>query len=457
LENFPGVTFSQTGSIPPDSNGAAGPNHFVEFVNGVFAVYNKAGTLAVPQITDTQFWSNAGITGGTLSPGVSDPRIIYDPPSQRWFAAQINTSSTGNQVLVARSNSSDPTGSWKAVHFTGNSGFADFPTLSADANGVYIGVNNFTSSTGTSTGKVSFFSIPKSDLTKSTPTIANITKFENLDASSVGFTLQGARDFGGSSGAILAIDNVFGIIDRNTVMGSGGPGATLSPTTTKIVGSTDGTPILARQPDGTRTIDAGDRRLSASVFQVGNLLYGANTISDNTNSSKATHDIVHWFVVNATTNTLVHQGTIGASGFDFFYPSIAANASGDFVIAFNRSGGMTSGSSGNISALAELCSTVSGVVTCGNTFLLQAGQVNDYHLAQDFGISTERWGDYSTTTTDPSDPFAFWTVQEIPLGRDEWGTQITEIGTVPEPSTLVLAGLGFLGLAANLRHKSKAS
>src|SRR5581483_1559263 len=38
-----GSTFSQSGFYPPDTQGAVGPNHFVEMVNGRFLVLNKAG------------------------------------------------------------------------------------------------------------------------------------------------------------------------------------------------------------------------------------------------------------------------------------------------------------------------------------------------------------------------------------------------------------------------------
>src|SRR5205807_4641134 len=130
-------------------------------------------------IPDTTFWTNAGINPRTIAAGLSDPRIIYDSASGRWFAAQITVDNTGNKVLVARSNTSDPTGAWKATSFTGNAGFADFPTLGLDANGVYVGTNNFTNSTGTFTG-ASLFSIPKSDLTASTPSVTHMTSFENL-------------------------------------------------------------------------------------------------------------------------------------------------------------------------------------------------------------------------------------------------------------------------------------
>jgi hypothetical protein len=111
--NFTGVTLNDTilldsAAVPPDTMGAVGPNHIVELVNGAYAIYNKSGGMVTPLVTDTAFWSAAGISSGILNSGLTDPRVVYDHASGRWFAAQITMSTTGNQVLVARSNTSDP-------------------------------------------------------------------------------------------------------------------------------------------------------------------------------------------------------------------------------------------------------------------------------------------------------------------------------------------------------------
>src|SRR3954471_1019357 len=145
--NFTTITRSQTAPLagifePPDTMGAAGPNHFVAFNNGSFSIFNKNGSL-VSQVSDTSFWTSAL---GSNPGGLSDPRLLYDPASQRWFAIMITTDqSTNNKILFARSNTADPTQGFKGVSFTTtNNRFADYPTLGLDANGVYVGTNNFT-------------------------------------------------------------------------------------------------------------------------------------------------------------------------------------------------------------------------------------------------------------------------------------------------------------------------
>src|SRR2546423_1465621 len=190
--NFTSMSYSSSSGEPPDTMGAAGPNHFVAFNNDGFSIFSKNGT-PVSSVSPTTFWTNAlGVNPG----GLSDPRILYDPASQRWFAVMITTDqATNNKILFARSNTADPTQGFKGVSFTTTNGrFADFPTLGLDANGIYVGTNNFTS--GGSFRNEGLYSVPKADLIAATPTLARLTSFGALSANTYGFTLQPAVNFG---------------------------------------------------------------------------------------------------------------------------------------------------------------------------------------------------------------------------------------------------------------------
>ena len=112
-QNFTASTLKvDSSAVPPDSNGAAGTVHFVEFINGRFSVFNKADGVRVKTMTDVSFWSQAGLT---IPSGwdVTDPRIVFDPASQRWFASQVDFDPTGvintNRFLLAISTTAYPT------------------------------------------------------------------------------------------------------------------------------------------------------------------------------------------------------------------------------------------------------------------------------------------------------------------------------------------------------------
>ena len=185
-----------------------GPSHYVEMVNLVTAVYNKNGTIAQPRETLGTFFANAGVTG--LDNNLSDPRVIYDQSSGRWFATAITIGTNSNNFVVAVSQTSDPTGAWKATQFRANNianNFADYPTIAVDKNAFYVASNNYVG--GTTFDGVSLTSIPKADLLAAGgPSAANKTLNENI----VG---------GGTAGttpATLAPVSSFGTRDHGVVI-----------------------------------------------------------------------------------------------------------------------------------------------------------------------------------------------------------------------------------------------
>src|SRR5438105_2861044 len=116
--NFGSVSGGGSGDVslfPPDTMGAVGPRNWVTFVNGQYRVYDKLGTQ-LQTSTDTAFWQAAGLSNVN---DVFDPRILYDPLTSRWFAVQATgNESINNRILIARSDTSNPAGPWKAVALT---------------------------------------------------------------------------------------------------------------------------------------------------------------------------------------------------------------------------------------------------------------------------------------------------------------------------------------------------
>ena len=61
-QNFTGSTYGvNTFSRPADGDGAVGPAHFVELINGRFAIYAKADGTLLQSTDDVGFWQNSGI------------------------------------------------------------------------------------------------------------------------------------------------------------------------------------------------------------------------------------------------------------------------------------------------------------------------------------------------------------------------------------------------------------
>ena len=422
-------------ALPPDANGAAGPSHYVEWINGRFSVYNKTNASRVFTLSDLTFWSRAGVT----IPGswdVTDPRLVYDPTVQRWFASMVDFASSSsinsNHFLLAVSATADPTGTWRGVSFLGDTNglnFADFPRLGLDDQAVYLSGDMFPPF-GNPVG-ASLVSIPKTNLLGTTLNIANRTTFNVLAESTYGYIPQPAVCLDKSGrGSVLAgagpgydINSGY-LVDETTlfnyvVSNAAGPGhATLTGRTVLSVPSYSAA-LDPTQPDGSANLDDGDARFSGTVYEVGGVLYAVHNTQFNNLAA------IRWYRINAANHSVLESGTITDPALDLFYPSIAANPSGTVVVCFNGSS-----MSSYVSAYAVVGLTANGVTSFGNRLLLKAGTASYQDTpGVDPNFYVSRWGDYSSTCVDPADPNRFWTIQMYPSGSSTWSTQITELRT----------------------------
>ena len=472
-KNFTGSSYvTNTQFTPPDANGAIGPGRFMEFVNGTVAVYNRTNGASVQRKNNLDFWADAGLVLSSVTE-TSDPRVIYDPTVQRWFAVQVSFNSSAsdptteaNNFLFAVSATASPTGLWKGFKFQAdpdNGFFADFPTMGVDSNAVYLS-GDFYSAGEISEGS-GLLSIPKADLLTATPTIANRHWFGVLDLATNGEVFQPAICFDGSaSGSVLSVGDVGSDSSPHSnvvwfaVQNAGGANPTLTaPSSLNVLpyevpdNAILGVPqFTALQPDGTTTLQANDARMSANVYAVNGSLYAVHNTLFNGRLA------IRWYRIRAASHTVMEQGTIADPGLDLYFPSIAANQYGVVVIGCNGSGSTTF-----VNSYAYAGEIKNGTTTFGGKILLKAG-VGSYHdpnevlfqllhdLDPTYALVNSRWGDYSTMSVDPNDPTHFWTIQTFPSAVDPdtggtWSTQITEIiATAPPSLTIAPAGTNVL-------------
>ena len=134
IVNFDGQTSPY---YPPDDNGAAGPSHFMQTINTVFAIYNKTGSLvAGPTNLNTLF---SGVTGATCNDG--DPIVLYDEQADRWLVVEFSICGSNDYMLVAVSQTNDPTGSWHRYSFDVDD-MPDYEKFGIWQDGYYMGTNN---------------------------------------------------------------------------------------------------------------------------------------------------------------------------------------------------------------------------------------------------------------------------------------------------------------------------
>ena len=119
-----------------DVAGAVGPKHVVDFDEGGFVVHDKATGKELQRFSTRGFWQQVE-PAKSIDPqqNPNDPRILYDPSSERWFACAAGT--TVADCFLAVSTSSDPRQHWKGVKLP-LPPTDPYMKMGVDRNGLYI-------------------------------------------------------------------------------------------------------------------------------------------------------------------------------------------------------------------------------------------------------------------------------------------------------------------------------
>ena len=121
------------GCTPPDTNGDAGPDHYVQMVNATkVAVFDKTGTVLAAPISFGSLWPR-----GTCASDAGDPIVLYDGLADRWLLSQFADPS---HMCVAISQTPDPLGKYHLYTFNVGS-FPDYFKFGVWPDAYYMSAN----------------------------------------------------------------------------------------------------------------------------------------------------------------------------------------------------------------------------------------------------------------------------------------------------------------------------
>jgi hypothetical protein len=437
---FDGVSFADAGALPPDTQIAVGPNHIFEAVNDWVRIWSRqTSPPSVAYDVDLGTFFGVGFFT-TLTDVVSDPRVIYDAASGRWFVSCVTLESFLNTAdwRLAVSKTSDPAGEYKlyAASFSGS--LPDFPSLGLSDDKLALTGNAFTMATEQFLGS-EFLVANKADLVagSSSPGSTFFGPPQALD------TIQAAQSLSSSSTLYLAAvpaDGQSSTLQIWSITGVPGIGTGVSVTTSALTQQTTlVVPPDAVQPNSSIAIATNDARLLNLVYRDGSLWMGSTTgcMPAGDTSMRA---CLHFAQVDTSAQAITQEMTFGEAGIDYYYPAVALDASDNLVTMFNRSS-----SSEYVSIYTSGHNAGDPAGSFQAPALVHSGQA-----AYDPTPYAPRWGDYSGISVDPLDGNAsVWVAGEYaraPGGLD-WGTWIARVNVgsgcaVPSTPGSVLAAAG---------------
>jgi hypothetical protein len=431
VSSFAGIAY--TGWIPPDPIMATGPSDLLVSVNSSFRIYNKVGGSLFT--TTLLNWFTNVLPAPTTGINVFDPWVIYDQLSNRFVLHALARRDSDNLslFLIAVSDNNTAIGNWCSfsldarLNGSADSGFwADYTKVGNTDNAVVLSSNMFLGN--------SFQYAKLRFLSKSTLYATNCPgqswwdfwDLRNAD-NTTAFTIQPSHSYILSSTS-YGLNSYSGGGNRLTLWRYTTP-ATIppAPTLTRQATLATGTysvPPDAQQGGTTILVDTGDARLLNAIYR-GSGLWATHTVGCTWAGDPRTRSCLRYYQTLPSTDTVQQQLSFGAANLEYHRPAIVANANGDAVLVFNRSGPSEFvGIRYTGRRFSDPLNTLQG------SALLQAGQ-GCYARFDTSGRN--RWGDYNGIAIDPSNSNRAWLFSEYAFGTSStcgnnvWNTHVGQV------------------------------
>src|SRR5438552_276085 len=465
LANFEGLSNQDNFNIfgfrvnPPDPNGEVGPNNYVEMINLVFAVYDKAGNLLVGPIDTGSLWTGFAIPDCTDPSG--DPVVLYDQTTDHWILSQFTTRGLDDPTLpfyncVAVSQTGDPTGTYYRYAFItqpdevdGGYFFPDYPKYGVWTNSYILTTRDFGL---IDRYGISVYALEKNKMVNGEPNARAVQFFLEADVTPTGTVplelvgdgllppdmdghrrpidgapapIVGTQDDNADYGATFDALNIWEL----SVQWKARPSASIrlaAQLPTAPFDSIYPCPPTSRdclpQPgitDPTQYLDILSYR-QRPTFRLAYRNFGTYESLVTNQSVEARPGVagVRWYEIRRTNGafSVYQQGTYApADGVHRWMGSVAMDGFGDIGLGYSVSNGDTVFP--GIRYTGRLSGDPLGEMTLGEGVLINGSG------SQRVG---GRWGDYTDLTVDPTDDCTFWYVNQYyqTSSQEGWQTRI---------------------------------
>ena len=434
ISNFDGVE-NRNGVLPPDTQGDVGPNHYVQMVNLSFQIWDKKGNSLLGPVNNNVLWNGFGDPWDGSNDG--DPIVLYDELSDRWLFSQFALPNYPNgpfYILIAITETGDPTGSWYRYGYSFND-MPDYPKFAVWPDGYYLTINQFTSGSlnwagsgvmvferdlmliGNPNASLIFWdfsasddpwSLLPSDFDGLPPPAGTPNYLAYFNDDSWGYTTDHLR--------ILECN-----VNWSNPLSSTITGPTIlntSPFKSSFTGSITNSRNNISQPGTTRRLDALSSRL---LFRLQYRNFGTyqTLVSNHTVNVASSGNLagVRWYELRNTGSgwSIFQQGTYAPDTDNRWMGSIAMDGFGNIALGYSVS---SSSVYPSIRYTGRMKGDPLGQMTIAEQTII-SGTGSQTH-------SASRWGDYSMMSIDPIDDATFWYTSEYiqTTGSAPWKTRV---------------------------------
>lgn len=445
LIGFEGL--AQNCCSPPDIQIAAGEgssNYVVEMVNLDGAIYTKSGTL-VKAFDLHQFFSPSNNSfSKSNNDDFTDPSLLFDNLSGRWFAAISDTTTQSVRVAVSKTN--DPTAVWRVYDFhiklSQPDSCSDQPFIGVSKDKFIFTINNWSNNcnwySDNSPPKfrgVQFSIADKQDLVDGVNHVRSVQSRPDLSYFSLhpvltmsptsALIIVTVGDFNHNNLQTIYIDgnsiyNLYFRISSNSIQTTHIAADGIQPII--IVNHTRQQQLQQQQLTKEPKVSTGDARIQSASWYQGKLWIAFNDgcfpngdiksrscirfIQLNTNTNN-----------NTTNNRVIQDFDVAAVGSSLYYPALAIDRAGNVGVIFGYSSQFV-----YPSLLVSMRLVNDAPNTIEQPLLLKLGTENEL---------SNRYGDYFGAFTDPSsnDSPIIWVAGQY-HAMNTWSTYIGLVHTL---------------------------
>ncbi len=412
------------GGAPPDGGLAVGPVHIISAGNSAFTITPKNTLVPAAVVQYSTFFTGENQTGVD---GLFDPRVEYDPTTDRYMMLILGLDDTNrkSQVLFAVSQTNDPTGNWHRYAFDvkesegGMDRWLDYASLGFTSDAIVFNgtMFNFPKATAGGSLHATVRILDKAKALSGQPlTPTTLSKFNSNVAAENTIQPVLTYDTGVTTQYLLSAAaegqvNFFAISNLLT--------ATPTVKYTPLTVNTWVTPPAMAQSGSAVTLDGGDTRMLNAVLRNGRI-WATHGIGENIGGT--VRGVARVYRVNPAGDGSVEQTfSVSDPVLNLHYPSLDLDGSGNVLLGYS-----TANSGSPASQAVSLKKTTDANFSA--PLIVTPGVAGYKHEAAD----SNRWGDYSDTQFDPSDPAKVWHLGMVAATTGTWKLRVVSIRTVDE-------------------------
>ncbi len=427
------ATHDNNTSIPPDTHGDVDSNYCITAINTSVHIQTRAGGHVSSVSLDAFF--RPVVPGG----GVFDPRVIFDPYAKRWYIiADANAVSDSNILVIAISQTSNPTGSWyefRVIMDAAGTSWLDYPTVGYNKKWITVGGNRFLNAGGYKDARAIVFN--KASLLAGSG--APYTAFTYTNS----FTISPAITYDSSMGNMFAVESwdgtagqmklwkISGNVGSETMTAVGFPSTTAKWQFESNLFSGTAGGDFAPQSGTSNKMQTNDDRVYDCKYMNGTLWFSHNVFLPYSTSANAQRCSAQWWQVDTNANPIQIGLIDDPSNANFYYfPAIAVNKYNDALIGFSTSSAAT-----HVNVGYALHMHTDPVDSMRPVNVYRHGAATYYKT---YSGTKNRWGDYSNTSVDPTNLTDFWTIQEAASDTTNyWDTWWAHVKVCTPPAALI--------------------